>query len=656
MKKILLLSALVCLFNYAAKSQALTTPYFEDFETGSPGWTTYSLNSATQWELGMPNYMSTSTTHSGNFCWDINLDTAYQNNAESYLISPAFNFTGSIGLRLSFWHNFIAEAYWDGVVLQYTLDTTNTAWITLGSINALGTSNWYTDSLLNSSGLPGWSGVSGGWIQSSIIFPNFSGTGNVWFRFQFTSDASVTAHGHSIDDFSIEETAINVISGSIFSDDNYNGIVDAGDLPFANVPVACNSVNGTLYQTTDANGYYSFIVDSGVSYTVSATNPIYTTISPASFSTSFSGTNQLSGNNDFLLTIIPGVIEVEVDAQSNFVRPGMAHNLNVIYRNNGTAVTSGTISVFYDNSFTFVSCSDPSTPTGPLSLDIPYSNLVPGEQRNASCVFMVDSTLAIGSPTSSVVFITPSTTDTLPLNNRDTLNLNAVNSYDPNDKRVEPMGDLSPQQVQNGIELNYTVNFQNTGTAVAFHVNVYDQIDNDLDLTTFELTGNSHPITSWAIDGNRVLHVSFANINLPDSNANEAGSHGFFKYKISPVTTTPVGSVIDNSAAIYFDNNSPIITNTTSNEIVIPTGIAEENDKNKIFLFPNPNSGNFFIATTAEITKWEIMNSVGQVVATGRSNATDGLIEIQTESLSNGIYLVKLQGPKSILTGTFVKE
>lgn len=656
MKKILLLGALVCLFAYSANSQALTTPYFEDFETGSPGWTTFTLNPSSQWELGMPNYMSTSSTHSGSFCWDVDLDSSYQNNADCFLHTPAFNFSGSVGLKLSFWHNYKVENYWDGVVLQYALDTVSSTWVTLGSMGALGSSNWYNDSTLNSSGLPGWSGNSGGWIQSSFIFPNFSGTGDVWFRFRFTSDASVTDEGYSIDDFSIEETAINVISGSVFSDDNNNGIIDAGDLPFANVPVACNSVNGTLYQTTDANGYYSFIVDSGVAYTVSATNPIYTTISPASFTTSFSGTNQLSGNNDFLLTIIPGVIEVEIDAQSNFVRPGVAHHLNVVYRNNGTAVTSGTISVYYDNSFTFMSCSDPSSPTGPFSLDIPYTNLVPGEQRSATCVFMVDSILAIGSPTSSVVFITPSSTDTLPLNNRDTLNLNAVNSYDPNDKRVEPMGNLSPQQVQNGIDLNYTVNFQNTGTAVAFHVNIYDQIDSDLDLTTFEITGNSHPITSWSIDNNRVLHVSFANINLPDSNANEAGSHGFFKYKISPVTTTPVGNVIDNSAAIYFDNNSPIVTNTTSNEVVIPTGIAEMSDKNKLFLFPNPNSGNFYISTTTEVTKWEIINSVGQVVATGRSNANNGLIEIQTESLSNGIYLVKLHGPNSILTGTFVIE
>ncbi len=656
MKKSLFLCAAACILSYCSNSQSFTTPYFEGFETGSPGWTTYSLNPGSQWELGMPAFGATSSTHSGNSCWDINLDSAYKSNAESFLISPAFNFSGIVGLRLSFWHNFIDEAYWDGLILQYTLDTTNTAWVTLGSMNALGASNWYTDSLLNSSGLPGWSGNSGGWIQSSLIFPNFSGSGDVWFRFQFTSDGSVNLDGHSIDDFSIEETAINVISGSIFSDDNNNGIVDAGDLPFANVPVACNSVNGTLYQTTDSNGYYSFIVDSGVSYTVSATNPIYTTISPASFTTSFSGTNQLSGNNDFLLTIIPGVIEVEIDAQSNFVRPGVAHHLNVNYRNNGTAVTSGTISVYYDNSFTFLSCSDPSSPTGPFSLDIPYTNLVPGEQRNATCVFMVDSTLAIGSPTSSVVFITPSSTDTLPLNNRDTLNLNAVNSYDPNDKRVEPIGDLSPLQVQNGIDLNYTVNFQNTGTAVAFHVNVYDQIDNDLDLTTFELTGSSHAITSWTIDGNRVLHVTFANINLPDSNANELGSHGYFKYKIRPLTTTSVGNVIDNTAAIYFDNNLPILTNTTSNMVVIPTGIATINNK-QLFLFPNPNSGNFYISTTDKFNEWQILNSIGQTVAKGKTNSDAGLIEIQTSTLSSGIYLIRLQGLNStIMTSSFIIE
>ncbi|MBL0342526.1 MAG: hypothetical protein IPP71_17465 [Bacteroidetes bacterium] len=106
-------------------------------------------------------------------------------------------------------------------------------------------------------------------------------------------------------------------------------------------------------------------------------------------------------------------------------------------------------------------------------------------------------------------------------------------------------------------------------------MNIYDQLDVDLDLNSLIVTGSSHPVTSWNVDGNRMLHFSFANINLPDSGTNEPASHGFIRYKIRPLTFLTIGNTITNEAAIYFDNNLPVITNSTTNEIVVPSGINE---------------------------------------------------------------------------------
>ena len=52
------------------------------------------------------------------------------------------------------------------------------------------------------------------------------------------------------------------------------------------------------------------------------------------------------------------------------------------------------------------------------------------------------------------------------------------------------------------------------------------------------------------------------NIMLPDSNVNEAASHGFIRFRVKPVSTLTLGNTVPNKAAIYFDYNTPVVTNT----------------------------------------------------------------------------------------------
>ncbi len=49
---------------------------------------------------------------------------------------------------------------------------------------------------------------------------------------------------------------------------------------------------------------------------------------------------------------------------------------------------------------------------------------------------------------------------------------------------------------------------------------------------------------------------------LPDSNVNEPLSHGFVKFRAKQRQTNTPGMVIKNRAGIYFDFNTPVITNT----------------------------------------------------------------------------------------------
>ncbi|MBK8947332.1 MAG: T9SS type A sorting domain-containing protein [Flavobacteriales bacterium] len=142
-------------------------------------------------------------------------------------------------------------------------------------------------------------------------------------------------------------------------------------------------------------------------------------------------------------------------------------------------------------------------------------------------------------------------------------------AFDPNDKLVTPQGFGLTGAVPIDQEwLEYTVRFQNTGTDTAFTVQLLDTLDADLDPLTMEVLAASHDLTRIQVDAQQVALFRFERILLPDSNVNEPASHGFVKYRIKPVAGSPHLTAITNSAAIYFDLNPPVITNTVLNTLV----------------------------------------------------------------------------------------
>lgn len=142
-------------------------------------------------------------------------------------------------------------------------------------------------------------------------------------------------------------------------------------------------------------------------------------------------------------------------------------------------------------------------------------------------------------------------------------------AFDPNDKQVQPAGHGMAGAIPVDTDwLDYTVRFQNTGTDTAITVTILDTLDLDLDETSMEVLDASHPLTHIQVDADRVAMFRFASIMLPDSNANEPASHGFVRYRMRPVAGAPHGTTITNGAAILFDWNEPVLTNTVLNTLV----------------------------------------------------------------------------------------
>ena len=184
----------------------ITLPYVDDFETGPSVWYD-SSKIGTNWELGLPNFGSTNSTHSGVNAWDINLDSTYAINAHSVLISPLFNVHGIYNPKLSFWLNYKTERNYDGTRLEYSLDAGN-SWHVLGRVNDPNATNWYNDASLNIGLLPAWMDSSGGWRKSTYRLGFVPGFNNApqeaQFKFIFLSDFIANVDGITMDDFRID--------------------------------------------------------------------------------------------------------------------------------------------------------------------------------------------------------------------------------------------------------------------------------------------------------------------------------------------------------------------------------------------------------------------------------------------------------------------
>ncbi|MBP7477780.1 MAG: T9SS type A sorting domain-containing protein, partial [Chitinophagales bacterium] len=144
---------------------------------------------------------------------------------------------------------------------------------------------------------------------------------------------------------------------------------------------------------------------------------------------------------------------------------------------------------------------------------------------------------------------------------------NITGSYDPNLVSESHAERLSIEEGEQGTDLFYLVQFQNTGNDTAFNIHV--QIVNEYthDMNSFEMLYASHPYVLTIRNTNQ-LRWDFANILLPDSNHSEKNSHGYIYYKIKSIPKLNESNKIHNTAAIYFDYNDPVITNTNTISII----------------------------------------------------------------------------------------
>ncbi len=217
------------------------------------------------------------------------------------------------------------------------------------------------------------------------------------------------------------------------------------------------------------------------------------------------------------------------------------------------------------------------------------------------------------------------------------------NSFDPNDITVRPAGDGEQHYIlASESELKYRIRFQNTGNDTAYVVSIRDTLPEQTSITTVVPGPSSHPYT-FDIQHN-VIKFLFQNINLPDSTANFDASQGYVEFTVKMKPSLLLGTRIENKAAIYFDLNAPVITNTALNTIHQPVFVAVEMPEQPsiVRVMPNPatDAAVFYFENPVEGTFY-LMNTEGREIDSKTFSGNDFTLNCQ--NLPQGLYFFNIQ-------------
>lgn len=373
-------------------------------------------------------------------------------------------------------------------------------------------------------------------------------------------------------EFEILQSTIGcgIISGDMYADLDTNCTLDSADIPFFMLKVIAEPIGNFAF--TDSLGHYELLVPPG-EYTVHKVDSFSSLIpycgyveDPAIINTP--GT--ILNNYNFVDTLAFDSLDLNLISFS-------CNSLPILNREYDVTATWQNISAY------FVDCRLKYYPLAeeliyemdsiPFPTEIVedtlyvyFDNVAPMEI--VECIIpsqVIQNTSNISNELPSNVEIQLlSEIELDSTNNAASFSKFIVAAYDPNIKTSYPAGFRDPKYTDIETEqIDYFIEFQNTGNYHATDIYIIDTLDTDLIPESIEIMGSSHYMEVLYYNG--VVRFDFPNIMLPDSTSNESESHGHVHFKINPRPNLPHLTEITNTAYIYFDANEAIVTNSTLN-------------------------------------------------------------------------------------------
>ncbi|WP_299101556.1 BspA family leucine-rich repeat surface protein [uncultured Winogradskyella sp.] len=442
------------------------------------------------------------------------------------------------------------------------------------------------------------------------------------------------------------------ISGTFLYDIDNNGC-DDNDIPVEDLVVNATG-NNFNYGATVLNGSYSIAANEG-DFNLNVVNlPDYFTANPATETSTLNSTNTTE-IIDFCLTANQNVEDLNITIlPTSDARPGFVSTYSLVIKNMGTEIINNVSSTFTfdDTKQSFISANPSESSALSNSIDFSLGTLQPFQSKVIDITMqnVVPPTLNADDVLNFTAVVMPNVNDYTPNDNTDYLDQIVVNAFDPNDKRVLQGETITVDETNE--YLDYIIRFQNTGSANATFVIIEDVLDSELDWSTLQIVSSSHDY-QVSITNNNEVQFLFDNINLPYEAVDEPNSKGYIAYKIKPIATTQIGDIMSGNASIYFDYNSPIITNTVSTEVVQNLSTDDYDFYRILTVYPYPILEYFKLNTTnnAHIDSVEIYTISGKLLKTFSESES-----YNVKDLNPGFYILKIKTDQNDIVKKLIKS
>ncbi len=554
----------------------------------------------------------------------------------------------------------VETCYENNETQQYTFTSSDGSSLIVAFNSGMVENNWDELIVLDSDGVTNLNAATpygNDGDLSGLMFQSSGDTITVYVQSDFIIIGCTDEAPINFDVFCSGDT-VGVIEVNAFLDLNNDGVFNGADTPFTNGFFTYEMNNDGSPTTVNATygGFNIFSYDDANTYDITlSTNEGYESCYTISTST-FDDVSVAVGNT--VIIDIPVIEQSQCEDLGVYLipsaspRPGFDYYNYLVIENEGfSTIDSGTVTFINDPQVNYLGVFYPSsdiviTPNA-NGLTLDFVDLEPGETKSVWIEMNVPATINLGEFLTNTATYTTAADDIVVDNNTSVLSQEVIGSYDPNDIAESHGPEIVYEDfVTTNEYLYYTVRFQNVGTAEAINVRIENTIDPLLDISTLEVLQSSHSEVLKVIDNQLTWY--FDDINLPAESQDADGSNGYVYYKIKPTAGYAIGTIIPNTAEIYFDFNAAVITNTFTTEFIAPVLSVEEfNLNNTTFtLSPNPadNTVNITLPSVlninANVTIYDIqgkrlMNKVFE------KNTLD--LQLNVESLQSGMYFVKLK-------------
>ena len=135
---------------------------------------------------------------------------------------------------------------------------------------------------------------------------------------------------------------------------------------------------------------------------------------------------------------------------------------------------------------------------------------------------------------------------------------------------------------------------------------------------------------------------------------------GFVRYRVKAKQELTPPIEVENTAFIYFDQNQPIRTNTTVNELLETLVGTSELSLEKIGLSVSPNPAGQQTTVRLQIPlpelfELQVIDGAGKLIYTGTINGLNNY-ELAVNNWPGGNYFVKIFNDSKIGIAVFIKE